>query len=104
MKVYAGTNINDPNLNPPTITSPGQLISVLLPNVYLVAGIILFILLMAGGFGIIINSGKGMKEGVVKGNKLISAALLGFVVIIGSYWIIQIIRAVTGVNILEPGM
>ena len=80
----------------------GELISTLLPNVYILAGIILLFLLIGGGFGIIVSAGKGMKEGVARGSKAVTAALIGFLVIIASYWIIQIISTITGLNILEP--
>jgi hypothetical protein len=83
-------------------SSIGELISALLPNIYMLAGIILFILLIGGGFGIIISAGRGEKEGVAKGGKAVTAALIGFLVIIASYWIIQIISVVTGLNILNP--
>ena len=86
----------------PPFKSIGDLISTLLPNIYLIAGIILFVLLIAGGLGIIVNAGKGDKNGVAKGGQLLTAALIGFLVIIGSYWIIQIISTVTGLNILRP--
>ena len=86
--------------NPP-FGSFGELVSVLLPNVFTIAGIIFFILLIGGGFGIILNAGKGRKEGVARGQKAVTAALIGFLIIIGSYWIIQIISAVTGVDILS---
>jgi len=82
----------------------GELISTLLPNIYILAGVILLFLLIGGGFGIIVSAGKGMKEGVSRGSKAVTAALIGFLVIIASYWIIQIISTITGLNILEPGL
>ena len=37
-----------------------------------------------------------------KGNKLATYAVIGFLLIITSFWIIQVIEVVTGVNILSP--
>lgn len=100
--VFAGGGVNiGEHFNSP-INSFGELLSVFLPNVYILAGVVLFILLLAGGFTYILNAGKGEKEGTAKGGKMITAAITGFVIIIGSYWIIQIIRTVTGYNILTP--
>lgn len=82
--------------------SLGELISIVLPNVYILAGVILLLLLIGGGFGIIMSAGKGQKEGVAKGQKAVTGALIGFIVIIGSYWLIQIIEIVTGLSILNP--
>lgn len=80
----------------------GHLISAILPNVYILAGIILFILLLFGGFGIIMGAGGGNPEQANKGKQAVTAALLGFGLIFASYWIIQIIQRLTGISILNP--
>ena len=98
--VLAQISITD-HFTPP-FESLGEMISVLLPNLYILAGVIFLVLLIAGGFGIIISSGKGMKEGIAKGSKTVTVALIGLLVIIGSYWLIQIISAITGIDILTP--
>ena len=76
-------------------------ISMLLPNIYVIAGVILFILLFTGGFVIITSAGDPEKQ--QQGGKAITAAIIGFLIIFVSYWIIQIIEHLTGVKILEPG-
>lgn len=83
-------------------SSLGKLISAILPNVYIIAGIILFILLIGGGFMFIVGAGSDNPEQAKKGRQAITAALAGFGVIFASYWIIQIIETVTGVKILNP--
>lgn len=82
----------------------GGFISLILPNVFLLTGIILFILLIFGGIMIISSAGQQNPEGMAKGQKAITNALVGFLIIFLSYWIIQIISAVTGLNILRPGL
>lgn len=99
--VLAQVDIGHSELNPPVFTSFGELVAVLLPNIYILAGIILFLLLIAGGFGIILSAGKGLKEGVAKGSKMVTAAVIGFLIVLGSYWLIQIISKITGLNILS---
>jgi hypothetical protein len=95
-----GVNIEE-YFNPP-FASFGELISTLLPNLFILAGVILLFLLLGGGFAFIINAGKGQQEGAAKSGKVITAALIGFLIIIGSYWLIQIISTITGLNILNP--
>ncbi|MBN1263425.1 MAG: hypothetical protein JW991_03630 [Candidatus Pacebacteria bacterium] len=97
-----GVDIFEPDLNPPVFTSFGHLIQVMLPNIYILAGVIFFFLLIAGGFGIIMNAGKGEKEGFAKNKGMVTVAIVGFLIIISSYWIIQIIGAITGIDILNP--
>jgi hypothetical protein len=79
----------------------GGFISVILPNVYIIAGIILFGLLLFGGFSIIMGAGQDDPEKVKKGQKALTAAIIGFLTIFASYWIIQIISTLTGLEILR---
>lgn len=99
---YAQVNIRDVFSSP--FQDVGSVVSGLLPNIYLFAGIVFFILIFVGGFSIISSAGKGMKEGVAKGQKALTAGLIGFILVIGSYWIIQIIEIITGLDILAPNL
>jgi heme/copper-type cytochrome/quinol oxidase subunit 4 len=74
----------------------GGFISAVLPNVFIIAGVILLLLLLFGGFMTSDNP-----EAQDKGKQAITSALIGFVIIFASYWIIQIIQVLTGVNILK---
>lgn len=80
----------------------GTFISSILPNVYILAGLLLFLLLIAGGYGIIMGAGSGESQKVGQGQKAVTAAVIGFIIIFASYWIIQIIEVVTGVKIFKP--
>lgn len=81
-----------------TFQDPAALISAILPNVYIVSGLILFFLLLFGGFTII--SSAGNTESIAKGKQTITGAIIGFVVIFASYWIIEIIQILTGIQFL----
>lgn len=78
----------------------GGFISSILPNIYIISGIILLFLLLFGGLITIINSDN--PEAQEKGKQTITAAIIGFLLVFGSFWIIQIIQVLTGVNILKP--
>ncbi len=80
----------------------GGIISTLLQNIYVLAGIILFILLIVGGLGFIIGAGGDNPEQAKRGKQAITAALIGFAIIFCSYWIIKIIEIVTGLSIFNP--
>jgi len=82
----------------------GDIISNILPNIYILAGIILFFLLIGGGLMFIISAGRENPEGAGQGKKAITAALIGFLIIFASYWIIQIIKVITGVDFLSGGL
>ncbi len=75
----------------------GRLISSILPTFYIVAGFILFVYLVFGGFLIISSSGDEKKT--AEGQQALTNAIIGFVVIFTSYWIIQIVEVVSGITI-----
>ena len=77
----------------------GVLINNILPNIYVAGGIIIFFMVVFGGFTIISNSGNADK--IQDGSKTITSAIIGLVVLFASFWIIQIIQVITGVNILK---
>ena len=81
----------------------GEFLSAILPNVFIIAGIILLFLLIGGGFLVIVSAGQDNPEGAAKGKKAITSALIGFLLIFTSYWLIQIIEIITGINILSGG-
>jgi len=83
-------------------TSINEFISVILPNIYILAGIILFVLIIAGGFTVITSAGNPDKQN--KGGKAITGAIIGFMVIFISYWLIQIVEYVFGIKIFDPGV
>lgn len=85
-----------------TYSSFGDIINNVLPNIYIIAGLIIFFMIIAGGFIMITNAGNSDKQ--QDGKKIITTAIIGFIVIFASYWIIQIIQIVTGIPILDSGL
>lgn len=81
-------------------SSIGEFVSTILPNVYIVAGIVLFLLIIFAGFSIITSAGN--PEKAKQGKEALTTALIGFIIIFASYWIIQIIEVLTGVELLNP--
>ena len=78
--------------------------NMIVPNILLLAGIIFFVLLVVGGFMFIAGAGGGDANQTGKGQKAITYALIGFIIIFVSYWIIKIIETVTGINIFDPDL
>jgi hypothetical protein len=83
-------------------TTLGDFISATLPNVYIIAGLILFFFLLFGGFMFMLKSSEENPEGMLAGKKAITAAVAGFTLIFLSYWIMQIIQVITGINFFNP--
>ncbi|MFH1561189.1 MAG: hypothetical protein ABID04_01255 [Patescibacteria group bacterium] len=84
--------------------TPGSLLSVILFNVYGLVGLIVLVMLIFGGYSIIM--GAGSKDGgqIQKGQKALVGAIAGFLIIFVSYFIVQVVEIVTGINILNPNV
>lgn len=83
-------------------TTLGGLANVIIRNSFMIAGVISFIFLIFGGFSIIVGAGSRDTQQVEKGQKAITGAVIGLILVIASFWIIQIIETVTGIPILNP--
>lgn len=81
-----------------------DLVSVILSNAILIAGVIFFFLILFGGISVIVGAGQDDPERAAKGKKTVTAAVIGFIIIFAAYWIIQLIEAMTGLNIISPGL
>lgn len=69
-------------------TLPG-LISALLPIIFTVAGLILFAMLLWGGYDLLLSGGDSAKATSAKGK--ITTAFIGFIIVFFSFWITRFI-------------
>lgn len=99
---HATGGVDIADLLPWNITTFGDLISFLLPNILIFAGIVLFIYSLVGGF-MIMNSG-GNAEQAGKGKQALTYGVLGFVIVFSAYFIIQFVEFITGVPIFNSGL
>lgn len=80
-----------------TLNSPGAIVSRILLFAFPLAGLILFVMIVWGGFEMIMGAtSKGMEAG----RQRVTAAIVGFILLFSSYWIMQIIQYVFGMVIL----
>ncbi|MEK7543623.1 MAG: hypothetical protein AAB557_02050 [Patescibacteria group bacterium] len=80
----------------------GALVTIIVRNSFVLAGIISFLLLVFGGFSVIMAAGSGDTKELEKGQKTITYAILGLILVVTSYWIVQIIEKVSGVKLITP--
>ena len=79
------------------------LINIIVKNSLVLAGIIFLALLVFGGIVFIASAGSGDQKQAEKGKKAITSAIIGFAIVFGAYLIIQLITAITGLEILNSG-
>lgn len=85
-----------------TFDTFGKLVNVIVQNAFVLAGLISFVLLVFGGFGIIMGAGSGDSKKLDQGKQAITGAVVGLIIVVTSLWIVQIIEKLTGVSLLKP--
>ena len=78
-------------------TNIGAIINLALPYLFVIAGLILLFMLILGGIGMML--GANNEAGLKKAQGQISNALLGFLMLFISYWLVQIVEAILGITI-----
>ncbi|KKU45831.1 MAG: hypothetical protein UX64_C0021G0003 [Microgenomates group bacterium GW2011_GWC2_46_7] len=77
----------------------GGIVSALLPYVLTISGLVLFGMLIGGGFTML--AGAADKESQEKGKKMVTSALAGFIIIFLAYWLAQILQVIFKINIVS---
>lgn len=80
------------------VASINGIINLLLPYVLSGAGLILFFMLLSGGFTMLTAVSDPKKAEA--GKQRITTAIIGFIIVFAAYWITQFLEIVLGVNIL----
>lgn len=81
-----------------SLTSPGLILSALLPYLLTLAGLILFGMLIWGGFTMLTAATDPKKAEA--GKQRITTAVVGFIIIFTAYWLMQIVEIIFGIKVL----
>lgn len=79
-------------------TTPGSLISALLPNLIMVAGIIMLVLILYSGFHLVSDAGSTNAQNIAKHKSMITVGIIGFLIVMASYFILQFILGTLGIS------
>lgn len=96
-KIYAATQIAD---DVATIGSLSILFKNIVQAVVAFSGVVLFVMLLVGGFTFLFSGGDQKKLEAAKGT--ISSAIIGLVVLVSAYIIYTLIKMFTGVDVTNP--
>ncbi len=80
------------------LSTPGGIISEILAYSFPIAGVILFVMLIMAGFKML--TGASNSSSMEEGKKMISTAVIGFIILFAAYWIAQLIEIIFGIRIL----
>lgn len=82
------------------LSTPGGIISKALSSfIFPIAGIILFVVLLLGGFQML--TGATNSKSIDEGKQRITAAIIGFILLFAAYWIAQLLELIFGIRILS---
>ncbi len=97
--VYAAVQIANEFSPARSFPTFGSLVSTLVVNIFVLGGVVAFLFLIFGGVKIILSAG-GDSKSLSSGKATVTAAILGLFIIVFSYWIVQIIEIITGIDLL----
>lgn len=84
--------------NPSSFNTLGDLVAALLPAVYGLGGLVLFLYLIFGGFKYL-TAGGDDKE-IQSAKKTLTNAVIGMLILFSSFWIMRMFEAILHMDIL----
>lgn len=77
----------------------GKLVQTLVPALFTIAGLAFLIHLIIGAFRYVTSAGD--EKAIGDARKTITSALIGLLIVFASYWIMQILQTITGIDIFR---
>lgn len=91
--------LDNQGLNIDSSSKIGDIINDILPYVYSLAGIVLLLLLISGGIGLMTAAGDPKKVEVSQ--KRITSAIIGVIIIFISFFVVQFLSRLLGIERLD---
>jgi hypothetical protein len=99
--VFFGTNTQAKTV----FTSPNSLLNRLLPNALGIAGLVFFLLILGAGFTMVKNAGgNASPQDAAKARSALTFAVVGFLLVVGAYFILQMVGLMTGIDFTNPNL
>lgn len=93
--------------NAAKFNTPGGLISSLLPNILVIAGLVLLLIIIYSGFNLLSDAGlpetSPNLQRFANHRNALTYGILGFLIVISAYFILQIVGFSTGVDFTHLG-
>ncbi|MFH2118618.1 MAG: pilin [Candidatus Paceibacterota bacterium] len=81
------------------LSTLGGIISRVLTFAFPLAGMIMFVMIVAGGFQML--TGAAGQKSMEEGKKKVTSAVIGFIILFSSYWIAQLLEQIFNIRILN---
>lgn len=76
-------------------SDPSTLVNIVIRNLFVLAGVFLFFMIIWAGFKFVMNPGN---KGIEEAKEIMKAVVMGIVIMFAAYWIMQIIEVITGID------
>ena len=80
------------------LDSIGGIVSLFLNGAFVLSGLILLFFFILGGIGMISSAGQSDPQKAEQAKKTITSALIGFVIVFTSYWIVKLVSSLLGIT------
>ena len=74
------------------------MVSLFLNVAFILSGLILLFFFIMGGIGMISSAGQSDPQKSEQAKKTITSAVIGFVIVFASYWIVKLISQLLGIQ------
>lgn len=74
-----------------------SIVSLFLNIAFVVAGVVLLFFAIMGGIGLMGSAGNNNPQKAEQAKKTLTSAVLGFVIVFASYWIVKLIGQLLGI-------
>jgi hypothetical protein len=81
-----------------SLTGVSGIVTLFLNTAFVLAGLILLFFFVLGGIGMIGSAGADDPKKAEEAKKTITSALIGFVIVFVSYWIVKLIGNLLGIS------
>lgn len=81
-----------------SLTGVGNTISLFVNLAFVLAGLILLFFFIVGGIGLMGSAGQNDPQKAEQAKKTLTSAVIGFVIVFASYWIVKLIGQLLGID------
>lgn len=74
---------------------PSDIVNLIVNNLMVIAGVVIFFMIIVAGFKMINDTEKGKEEA----KDIIKACLIGLILMFCAYWFVQIVGLLSGTNV-----
>ena len=81
-----------------SLETVGGFVTLFLNAAFVLSGLILLFFFILGGIGMISSAGQSDPQKAEQAKKTITSAIIGFVIVFASYWIVKLIGQLLGIS------